>query len=257
MNRALVMLLTFAMAAAAQESPPKENPHTSGADLERGARLYSGHCAPCHGPKGEGARGAPLARPKLRRAADDQALFRVIENGISGTDMPGAWQMTPREIWQVVAHIRALGRTAVEIVPGDSVKGEQLFGAKGNCTQCHTIKGKGGTAGPELSEIGSRRGADHLRTSMLDPEAATPEGFLQVVAVTRSGKSVTGIRLNEDTDSIQLRDLAGGLHSFWKADLKRLDKEKGRSPMPSYKGVLSNTEIADLTAYLASLRGVL
>src|SRR5258708_21954488 len=50
---------------------PKENPNASPADLARGGQLFGGQCAGCHGPKGEGGKGAILAQPRLRHAPDD------------------------------------------------------------------------------------------------------------------------------------------------------------------------------------------
>jgi cytochrome c oxidase cbb3-type subunit 3 len=66
---------------------------------------------------------------------------------------------------------------------------------------------------------------------------------------------VRGIRINEDTFTLQLRDADNRLYSFRKQDLKELNRESGGSLMPSYQTVFSPTEIDDLIAYLASLRG--
>jgi transposase-like protein len=51
-----------------------------------------------------------------------------------------------------------------------------------------------------------------------------PDGFLQVRVLTNDGGRFTGLRLNEDTFTIQVRDLNGQLHSFLKQDLKELEK---------------------------------
>jgi mono/diheme cytochrome c family protein len=89
--RLVGMLLFFALAAMAQDGVdpeyviPKKNPHMSPADVQTGGRLFLAQCAGCHGPKGEGGKGAVLAQPKLRHAADDESLFRVIRDGIKGT----------------------------------------------------------------------------------------------------------------------------------------------------------------------------
>jgi len=109
--------------------------------------------------------------------------------------------------------------------------------------------------GPTLTDIGSRRGVSYLRAVLLDPASSLPEDFLQVQALTADGKRITGIRLNEDTWSIQLRDLSDNLLSFWKEDLVSLEKQPGRSPMPSYRGRLSDQELDHVVAYLISLRG--
>jgi cytochrome c oxidase cbb3-type subunit 3 len=257
--RALIAFLACALPLAAQADSkpeiPKQNPHTSEADVANGKRLFLGQCAPCHGPSGDGGRGANLARPVLSRAPDDPALFTVLKEGIQRTEMPGAYAMTDREIWQVAAFVRTLGRTAVEKLPGDPAEGERLYRTKGNCSQCHTVKSAGGRMGPPLTEIGGRRSAAYLRQALLEPETNLPEDFLQVQVATKDGRRITGIRLNEDTYSIQVRDLADNLHSFWKKDLTELRKERNRSPMPSYRGVFSETELNHVVAYLASLRG--
>lgn len=72
---------------------------------------------------------------------------------------------------------------------------------------------------------------------------------------TTAGKRITGIVLNEDTYSIQMRDLTGNLHSFWKQELTALDEHDDRTPMPSFRGRLRDRELDDLVAYLVSLRG--
>lgn len=77
---------------------------------------------------------------------------------------------------------------------------------------------------------------------------------MQVRLVTREGQHLVGVRLNEDTFSIQIRDLSNQVHSFWKAELSDLVKEPGRSPMPSYGKTLTPEELDTLIAYLESLQ---
>ncbi|MBI3470763.1 MAG: c-type cytochrome [Candidatus Solibacter usitatus] len=258
MSGAAVILLAGMALAAAQQPPeiPKQNPHQTEADAARGKQLFQGHCAPCHGPGGEGARGPTLARPTLRRAPDDPALYRVIHDGIQDTEMPGAWALNDHEVWQVAAFVRTLGRRPQEVVSGDPARGETLYRGKGKCAQCHLVNMKGGRMGPDLSEAGLRRSAAYLREALLRPEADVPEGFLQVRLTPRRGEAMTAIRLNEDTYSIQVRDLNDRLHSFWKHDLAQLEKQPGKSPMPAYGTVFSVSELDDIVAYLVSLRGV-
>jgi hypothetical protein len=74
-------------------------------------------------------------------------------------------------------------------------------------------------------------------------------------AITKDGREITGMRVNDDTFSIQLRDVSGQIHSLRKFDLQTLEELPGKSMMPSYKDTLSETEINDLVGYLASLRG--
>jgi cytochrome c oxidase cbb3-type subunit 3 len=245
-----LLLLAGATAALAVE---KVKLPAGSADLARGKKLFEVHCALCHGPKGEGGRGPLLAQARLRRAADDAALVKILEEGIRGTEMPGADSMTPHEVRQTAAYVRSLGKVPVKPVPGNPEHGAQLYRSKG-CAGCHSIKGEGGVIGPDLATIGSQRSAAYLRESLENPSAAVPDGYLMVKALTKGGETVTGARLNEDSFSIQILDNSGRSHSYWKQDIAELEKQKGRSPMPSYKGQLSDEELTDLVAYLASLK---
>jgi len=256
----LIFLSTAALAAQVESFDPeyvvpKANPFTTASDLKSGDRLFLGQCSRCHGTKGEGGQGAVLAQPRLRHATDDQSLFQVIRDGIQGTEMQGAHTLTTREIWQLAAFVSSLGRLPPETLPGDPQRGQSIYRTKGNCAQCHILSGQGQGVGPELTDVGARRNGAHLRAALVQPEAAIPEGFLQVRVVTKDGRRITGIRISEDTFTIQLSDLNGRPYSFIKQELKDFQKDTGKSPMPSYRGVLTPAELDDLIAYLASLRG--
>ena len=260
MHRAGLALLLMGMGTFAQSPEdkdlPKENPYKTESDIARGKQLFLGHCAPCHGPEGTGGKGANLARPSLPRAADEPALFRLLRSGIPGTEMPGAWEMIDHEVWQVTAYVRTLGRTSVEEnLSGDRSRGEQLFRGKGNCLSCHSVGREGGTTGPPLTELGLRRNAAFLRKTLLDPQSTIPDSYRFVELVTKANKRVSGIRQDEDTYSIQVADLSGQVHSFWKSDLTDIRRVPGRTPMPSFRSTLSPAELEDVIAYLASLRG--
>ncbi|MGH9720946.1 MAG: c-type cytochrome [Bryobacteraceae bacterium] len=232
------------------------NPHTSPGDIEQGRRLFDARCAGCHGKNGSGGRGTNLAQPDLPRSADDASLFRVIQRGIPGTEMPNQGLATNREIWQMAAYVRSLGRLPQEPVTGDAARGQVIFNGKGNCRQCHTAGLEGGRMGPVLNGSGARRGVAYLRQTLLDPQSRVPFEFGFYEVALRGGRRIRGIRINEDTQSIQLRDLSDKLHSYWKDELSEIKRLDGQTPMPSYKGVLSDTEVNDVVAYLVSLKEV-
>jgi len=167
--------------------------------------------------------------------------------------MPGAGAMNDREEKLAAAYVRSLGRIPAKPVPGDPAHGAEIYRSKG-CAGCHSIQGEGGVAGPDLTVIGTSRSAAHLRESVVEPDKAVPEGFLLVTVTPKSGPSVTGVRVNEDSFSIQVRDNAGRSYSFSKSEVTNVEKQRGKSSMPSYKGQLSETELTDVVAYLASLK---
>lgn len=250
---------------AEEPPPPKPLANPTAEDLAQGRRVFRAQCAGCHGIDGTGGSGPSLARRKLRHAPDDEALVRVLVDGISGTAMAAAWHLNNKELVRVAAYVRSLGGVPSETLPGDASRGRALFEGKGGCNACHIVRGSGRGLGPDLSTIGDERGGAHLRESLLDPGASRPEevvpfeprsfsAYLVVDAATRDGREISGHRVNEDPFTIQIREADGRLVSLRKADLASLQKSPDRSPMPSYRDVLTSAETDDLVAYLASLR---
>ncbi|HEX6996334.1 MAG TPA: c-type cytochrome [Gammaproteobacteria bacterium] len=222
-------------------------------EAEDPASLYASACAECHGENGDAVDGIDLGRGRFRRPLTDHELADIIMNGIPNTEM-GPADLDEDEIEDLVLFLRDNARPRDEPrLAGDAERGKALFEGKGRCTDCHRIDGRGGRIGPDLSRIGRFRRAGDLMASILDPavEVQAHNRFYRVV--TRSGEEVTGRLLNHDTFTVQLLDLDEQLRSFEKADLR----EHGfvDASMPSYRGKLTEQEIADLVAYLVSRRG--
>src|SRR5262249_7942406 len=150
--------------------------------------------------------------------------------------------------------VKRLGSQGLsEQAPGDAVAGEALY-AKSGCAAGHRIRQKGTDLGPALDNIGRRRGVAFLEESLVKPEDYVANAFRAIQVVLKSGQIVAGVRLNEDDLSVQLRDLGGNLRSILKVDVREIRRDKP-SLMPSYEGRLDKTELANLVAYLNSLKG--
>lgn len=250
--RALPLLIVFfsglASLSSAQQAVPAPAPQRGSGKL-----LFERHCALCHGIDGSGGRGPSLRRRKLVRGADKEALESLIENGIP-PEMPDAWFLSKGEIASVAAYVRTLSNAPPEGLPGDPARGKAIY-ARGGCSACHILAGEGSGFGPDLSEVGARRGSARLRETLENPAKTIPENFLLIETTTDSGQTVRGIRLNEDTFSIQLKDQQGNIYSFRKSDLRNLKKLRGETPMPAYASVFSSAELDDLVKFLAVQRG--
>ncbi|HVW83925.1 MAG TPA: c-type cytochrome [Bryobacteraceae bacterium] len=229
------------------------NPFTAPQDVEQGRKLFGGRCAGCHGPRGNGGKGADLSAAILPRASADPGLFRIVRYGIPDTEMPGSL-MTDREIWQVAAFVRTLSQAQGPAATGDIAKGREVVSGKAGCLQCHALGPAGGRTGPSLSEVGLRRSPAYLKAKLLDPAGSLPEDFRLVSGRTRDGKQFNGVRLNEDTFSVQFLDSGGALRSLWKSDIQDYRAER-RTLMPAYRDRLTGEQIDDAVAYLSSLRG--
>jgi len=71
-----------------------------------------------------------------------------------------------------------------------------------------------------------------------------------VKIITVDGTAITGLRINEDTYTIQLKDSANNYYSFNKDQLRSVEKLYGQSLMPSFKTKLADKEIENLVAFL-------
>lgn len=143
-----------------------------------------------------------------------------------------------------------------ETLPGgNEAAGGPLVAGKGTCLTCHRVQGKGSRLGPDLSDIGTLRTAEQLLTSLVDPDAEIlPENrFYRIV--TRDGATTSGRLLNLDTFQVLMLDEKEQLRSFQKSELREHGFIKG-SKMPSYRERLSRQELADVIAYLSTLKGV-
>jgi putative heme-binding domain-containing protein len=235
---------------AAQEQHPGEY---SPADIETGARLYGAQCITCHNLTGDGVGGIDLRRGTFRRVNSDDDLRKVITGGVPGTAMP-KFDVSPAEQNALVAYIRSgfeVGGRAVKV--GDPQRGKAAY-SKGGCASCHRAEGNGSRKAPDLTDIGAMRSASMLQQAITEPTANLLPINRPVKAVTKDGKVINGRRLNEDTYTVQIIDENERLMSLTKSDLKEF-QVLTTSPMPSYKDKLSPDEIADVVAYLLSLKG--
>jgi cytochrome c oxidase cbb3-type subunit 3 len=274
---AVLLILAWGLASGGVSAAPKPAPRpqrfgpqvpivakTSPEDIANGKKLYEATCSKCHGLDGGGGDGPALQGVPERLG--DEATGDIIRAGIPGTGMNGFGSLNPNEIGQVLGYLKTLGRSAVqEIAKGDPQKGREVYETSG-CAGCHIIDGLGGGIGPELSRVGAMRGPRYLRTALLEPGTNLPQEagamergrfiqFLFVRVTTKDGHVYDGTRVNEDTFTIEIKDAAGHFYSFRKLDVAKVEKIPGKSIMPSFKGRLSETQLDNLVAYLASLKG--
>lgn len=224
------------------------------AQVDQGRALFRSNCAFCHGADARGGRGPNLVSAPLTHGESDDAIKTVIREGVPGTSMPAFSELTPEEAAELVGYVKSLSAGVNRQAPitGDPVKGRQVYLANG-CAGCHRIAGQGSVYGPDLSRIGAARSIEYIRDSIVNPSADIPEEYQGVTVVTSDGHRVTGVRINEDTFSVQLREASEKFRMFQKDQVREV-KDVDHSLMPAFKG-LSASDLQNLLAYLNTLRG--
>lgn len=235
--------------------------HVNGqtSSIMKGKDLFTIHCSRCHGVQGGGGEGPALNRPYLPRATDNETFAAIIEYGIPGTSMPGNWALGPKDITQLIAFVRSLSSVEKGGFTGNAVNGAVIF-EKTGCLKCHSVNGKGTSLGPDLKGVGLRRSVSHISEVLVTPaksKISDMDGFAvyqAVELVTADGTNIKGIRMNEDTYSIQVKDLNNKFYSFRKDKLKSVKRITEESIMPSFSQTLTNEERRDVVAFLLNLK---
>jgi cytochrome c oxidase cbb3-type subunit 3 len=248
----VLLFLVSAAFAAQQKNPFASDPQA--ADTGRG--MFRIYCSPCHGIKAQGGRGPDLTLGVFSAGDQDSDLYRVISQGVGGTEMNGyAESMGEDNIWRVVSYIRSISQHSSIPATGDPAAGQKLFAEKGRCGQCHRVDNRGGRLGPDLTRVGRQRSLAYLRESIVSPNADLLPDYATLRVVTRDGKEIVGVQKGIDNFSAQLMDSAENFHSFLRSEVTDIRREF-RSLMPEdYGRRFTPAELDDLLAYLSRLRG--
>lgn len=250
--RALILcLLATPFLLAYPEEEDLKNPMAGQtAAIAAGKKLFIESCSGCHGPTAEGGRGPNLAQGDQIRGATNRHLLSVVTQGIKGSEMPPSG-LSEEKAWQIITYLRDLTAVAFDSTsPGNVESGRQLFFGKANCANCHTIRGRGGYPGPDLSNIGRLRSFRQLRESLLDPDAQIADGYGGVTVTTKAGQRIGGVARDNTNYAIQILDTRGEIHRLLKADLREITLAKESLMPQDYKQRLTAGETDDLLAFL-------
>jgi putative membrane-bound dehydrogenase-like protein len=131
---------------------------------------------------------------------------------------------------------------------GDVEAGKLVF--EKNCMVCHTLEGRGGKVGPELTGVGARPKSDIL-LQVLDPNRAVEGTFREWTAQTNDGDFVSGRLLTETATTIELLDTTGNTHLLQRKDIKKLTVSE-RGLMPEGFESLKPEELRDVVEYVST-----
>ncbi len=157
-----------------------------------------------------------------RSDAEKQALIERYRKLIERTDLP--------------APDVALGRAVFQKI----------------CAQCHTLFGKGGHVGPDLT--GSNRAdLDYALSNVLDPSAVMANDYIPHIIATADGRVITGI-VRQQTDRYLVVQTADEQLTLARDEIEAM-RQSEQSMMPdNLLEQLTPHEVRSLFAYLASPR---
>ena len=220
------------------------------AAVKVGHTLYLDNCAVCHGQDATGSMAANLVRSRTVVRGSDSQLYRVIVDGIPGTEMPPQPDFVERQVWSLVSYLHSLARAGLQPpVPGDPETGREVFETAG-CIRCHSIDGAGGFLGPPLDSISTRKTSGAIRRDILHPDSSLAQGYGSVVALTEQGERIEGLLRNEDSFSLQILTHDGSYRLLDRGDLREVHKLEASAMPRDFGEKLTAEQLQNLLAFL-------
>jgi putative membrane-bound dehydrogenase-like protein len=148
-----------------------------------------------------------------------------------------------------------LEQTLEYVTQGSAERGEALFlHPKGvGCGKCHRLERNQQAAGPYLGDIGRRAQVHHLVQSIIAPNAVITEGFQLQVIATEEGNVHSGVLVEESGLKVSLGLADGSVIHIPKGSIEQRSQQ-ARSAMPDFSQQLTSQQVADLVAFLQTLR---
>jgi putative heme-binding domain-containing protein len=220
-----------------------------------------------------------LELPKLVAAFERGSKLEVGKKFVAGlAGSPGLQSLTPEALRAALKNYPAeVGRQAepllkkleggieeqkarlAELEPvlkkGDAARGRDVFfGRTAACSTCHTVQGQGGRMGPDLSSIGAIRSGKDLLEAIVFPSASFARGFEPYLIKTRDEQVYSGIIARETPEAVYLYGADRTETRIAKDAIGEMRQSRVSIMPQGLDAQLSRTDLADLIAFLQSLR---
>jgi putative heme-binding domain-containing protein len=122
------------------------------------------------------------------------------------------------------------------------------------CSRCHTVNGRGGKVGPDLSKIGASFMREKLIDSILEPSKEVSPQFTNWQVIHVDGRVFTGMIVHENEGKTILGDNEGKMIELKTAEIEERRPVKTSVMPEKLTDRMTVQEWRDLLAYLQSLK---
>jgi putative membrane-bound dehydrogenase-like protein len=138
----------------------------------------------------------------------------------------------------------------------DPLAGRRLFFHPNGpgCYKCHTVHGRGGNIGPDLSTIGGALTRKKLIESIRKPSREVAPQFTTWTMISTSGKTYTGMIVHENKGDTVLGLKDGTTIQLKTADVEERAPQKTSVMPEKLEQQMTEREFEDLIAFLESLK---
>jgi putative membrane-bound dehydrogenase-like protein len=132
-------------------------------------------------------------------------------------------------------------------IASDAKRGMEVF--RKTCAACHQFGGIGHVVGPDLASLGDKS-PESLLIAILDPNRAVEARYMNYMAITKNGLTLTGVLASETGNSVTLVGPEGKQQVVLRADLEDL-VSTNKSVMPEgLEKDLTDQNLADVIAHI-------
>jgi putative heme-binding domain-containing protein len=131
---------------------------------------------------------------------------------------------------------------------GDWARGKALFTGEAKCVLCHSIRGEGGKAAPDLTNLIHWEPARILR-EILEPSATINPDYVNHLLELKNGDRLSGVVFPEGPDKIRLVNAEAKETILDRSAIKEL-RVSAISLMPDGYKALGDDKLRDLLAFL-------
>lgn len=150
------------------------------------------------------------------------------------------------------SRLAALENVESTLGRGDVGEGRKLFFGKALCSTCHAVTGRGGTFGPDLTNIGEIRSRHDILEAILYPGASLAREYETSRVVTTSTTYV-GIIREQLPETVVVETGPGASVRLNRGEVSAIEAGDNSLMPPGLDKQLSAEELADLMAYLTTL----
>ncbi len=134
---------------------------------------------------------------------------------------------------------------------GEPSRGKKHF--EKTCAKCHRVEGVGHELAPNLAAM-KTRGADSILVNVLDPNREVNPQYVNYLALTEDGRTLTGLIAAETATSVTLRRGDNQSDTLLRTDIAAL-QSTGLSIMPEgLEKELDQQALADVIAFLMTAK---
>jgi putative heme-binding domain-containing protein len=199
---------------------------------------------------------AELAKTSLAKTQARLALDALASNGINAPELSSqlnkfAQERSITSRTYNSAYVEKLAAAVKE--QGDAQRGALIYQANPSCSACHTVNGKGGTIGPNLSAVGRGLSPRELIAEVLWPNQNIKEGYNRVSVETKKGEIIQGIKVFENSEVIHIVTTASSKKLILMKKELASQTESGSLMPTGLMDTYSEEEVRDLIRFLSEL----